>query len=151
MERNENTNWISGIDHLLAEIRTAEYAYGTLVTADVYPSRRPYFKKRHFQLAQHGKVLEEELNTITGGKFPTSDRGKARIFEPLETTILEQPLDRDEVDALLVQKEQELVQLYQEVLSRPIHSTVTSAILQSQAEELNNLLLGLRIDLQVKT
>lgn len=150
MDLNDNTNWRSDIDNLLAEIKAAEHVYGTLVAADVHPNKRPYFKKRHFTLAQDGKVLKEEFNTITGGKFPRSDRYKERIFEPLETMILEQPLNNGEVDALIVQKEQELVQLYQKVLARPIHSEVTVAILQSQAEELNNLLLGLKIDLQVK-
>jgi len=66
------------------------------------------------------------------------------------TTILEKSMSNDEVDVLIFHKERELVQSYQKVLIYQNLPGVTISILQSQTEELNDLLLGLIIDLQVK-
>lgn len=151
MKFNKNKDWVTSIENLLVEVKAAEKVYGTLVTADVYPHKRPYFKKRHFKMAYNGMVLEDELDTITGGQYSKPDTAKGSIFEPMETMILEKSMSNDEVDALILQKEQELVQSYQKVLTYQNLPEVTIAILQSQAEEVNNLLLELKIDLQIET
>lgn len=151
MKLNKNNDWVTSIENLLVEVKDAEKAYGTLVTADVYPHKHPYFKKRHFKMAYNAMVLEDELDTITEGQYSKPDTTKGSIFAPMETMILEKSMSNDEIDALILQKEQELVQFYQKVLTYRNLPNVTTAILQSQAEEVNNLLLGLKIDLQVET
>lgn len=150
MKLNKNYDWLTSMESLLAEVKTAGKVYGTLVTADVYPHKRPYFKKRHFKMAFNAMVLEDELDTIAEGQYSKPDTTKGSIFKPMETMILEQSMSNDEVDALILQKEQELVHSYQKVLAYPDFPEVTIAILQSQAEEVNNLLLGLKI-VQIET
>lgn len=146
-----NTNETTSLERLLTEIKDGEKVYGTLVTADVYPQKRPYFKKRHFKMADDAKVLERELNTITNGHYTKPDPREGTIFGPMETMVLERSMTHRELEILLVHKEQELVQSYQRVLAHANLSNVTLAILQSQAEDLNNLLLGLKIDTAVGT
>jgi len=150
MKLNKNNDWLPNIETLLAELKAAEETYGTLVTADVYPHKRPYFKRRHFKMAYNALVLEDELDTITGGRYTRPDIAKDSIFESMGTTILEKSMSNDEVDVLIFHKERELVQSYQKVLIYQNLPGVTISILQSQTEELNDLLLGLIIDLQVK-
>lgn len=152
MEWNTNNEGTTRLEKVLMDIKAGEKAYGTLVTADVYPHKRPYFKKRHFKMADDAKVLERELNTITNGQYTRPDSTtKGGIFEPMETMALERSMTRKELDVLILHKEQELVESYQQVLDHPNLPNVTMAILQAQAEDLNNLLLGLKIDTAVGT
>lgn len=152
MEWNTNDESTTGLEKMLMDIKAGEKAYGTLVTADVYPHKRPYFKKRHFKMADDAKVLERELDTITNGQYTRPDTTtKGGIFEPMEKMALERSMTRNELDVLVVHKEQELVRSYQQALAHRNLPNVTVAILQSQAEDLNNLLLGLKIDTAIGT
>jgi uncharacterized protein YbaP (TraB family) len=55
-----------------------------------------------------------------------------------------------EVDRLILKKEQDLIKKYQEVLDYPDIPDATDALLQSQAEDMNDIAQKLRLDLNLE-
>jgi hypothetical protein len=142
---------LKALKRLLKDIRSGEQAYASLIRADRFPKKGPYFKKRHFQLAKQAKGLARELNTI----FPSGMReslGRYRgIFVPMEKSMLEQSLSQTGLDALLLQKERELLLCHQRVLALGALPIGTAVMLQTWVEELNGLLLDMSRDLLRKS
>ena len=151
MNVKENTDWRTDAENLLAELRAAEKAYGTLSTSNVYPHQGSYFKKQHFKRSAFATILKDELYTISGRDREQAATRRKPIFETLENLILEKSMTDWEVDTLIVQQEQELIVRYQNVLRHGDLPNTTAAILQAQAEELNNQLQDLKTDLRIKT
>lgn len=145
MKKNSE-RWEDSAENLLAEIQAAKKAYSVFVTSDRYPHKQHFFKKQYFRLKAFARVLEDEMKTVNGTN-KLERRNDDHIFEKMEFQILEGNLTDVEVDTLIAQKEQELLILYQEVLSLYIPG-VTKAILQAQAEELNNDLQRSKADLR---
>ncbi|WP_339709173.1 hypothetical protein [uncultured Kriegella sp.] len=145
MKKNSE-RWEDRAENLLAEIRAAKKAYSVFVTSDRYPHKQHFFKKQYFRLKAFVSILEDEMETVNGSNRLENPNDQ-HIFEKMEFQILEGNLTDVEVDTLIVQKEQELLILYQEVLGLYIPD-VTKAILQSQAEELNNDLQKSKADLR---
>lgn len=140
--------WDTLLERLIAEIQASEKVYGTLVQSDRHPGHQPYFNKRFFKQQHSAHLLAEEFRTITGREL-TVPKKDDTIFATLQSKLLEQNLSDSEVDVLIIAKEQELVVLYQKVLLNSELPNTTGAILQSQAEEQNQLLHGLRLDYRV--
>ncbi|HZJ18852.1 MAG TPA: hypothetical protein VFD35_00680 [Pricia sp.] len=148
MVRTENA-WDVQLENLLTEIRASEKAYGTLVQSDRYPRFRPFFKKRYFRQQHSRMILDEEFEVIKGRSAKETGPKSNLIFSSLENRLLEDKMTDREIDALIIRSEEELLLKYQQVLSHPELPNVTDALLQSQAEEGNNLLQGLRTDYQI--
>lgn len=146
----QNENCGAKADFLLSELTISEKAYATFVQADIYPHKRPYFLKNHFQRAAFTRVLLDEFETLGHRTTTKTNKGANAIFEPLERQVLEGNLSDSELDTLVINREQELLILYQDLLACDLPN-VTSAILQSQAEQLNNSLQALKTDLRIKT
>ena len=127
----------------------SEKTYGTLVQSDRYPKKRTYFQKRHLQQQHSAHILADEFFIITGKKPIDPEKSDTSIFNSLESKLLENTLTEKEVDVLIMEKEQDLIVLYQRVLAHKALPGTTDAILQSQAEELNGFLNGLRIDYRI--
>ena len=151
MDTSDKRDWKSNLEILFAELMAAEKVYGTLVTADRYPHKRDYFKHRHFQYTTFAKILKDEYFAITD-RQPAANAGDDynRIFRPTEELLLERPMTDTEADALIVKVEKRLITKYQELLSFNELPNTTNAILQSQAEELNNEWQKLKTNLQIK-
>lgn len=132
---------------LLSELKASKEAYATCVQADVYPQKRPYFEKSYEQRAVFYTILREEF-ILLGHTEKSEPMTSDPIFGPMERRILEERLSDRELDMLIVHKEQRLLNLYQEVLIYDLPN-VTMAFLQSQAEQLNDNLYALRLNLAV--
>ncbi len=145
-----NERWDQTLEKLVIEVSASEKVYGTLVQSDRYPQYRPYFQKRYFKQQHSAHILVDELYNVKGEKPLEPDVPYESIFSSLENRLLEDTMTDHKVDVLLISKEQELVLFYQRVLAHPELPGVTNAILQSQAEELNNMLYALRLDQRVK-
>lgn len=148
MVRTENA-WDVQLENLLTEIRASEKAYGTLVQSDRYPRFRPFFKKRYFKQQHSRMILDEEFEVIKGRKAKENGPKSNLIFSSMENRLLEDKMTDREIDAIIIRSEEELLLKYQQVLSHAELPNVTDALLQSQAEEGNNMLQGLRTDYKI--
>src|SRR5690606_18083675 len=151
MKFDSDNEPLKALRRLLKDIKSGEQAYATLIRADRFPKKSPYFKKRYFQLAEQVKLLARELIAI----FPMDSAeylGRYRgIFSPMEKAMLEKSLSQTELDALLLQKERELLLCYQRVLAHGTLPIGTACMLQTWIEELNGQLLELSMDLLIKS
>ncbi|WP_373518002.1 hypothetical protein [Pricia sp.] len=148
MTRTENA-WNAQLQDLITQIWASERAYGTLVQSDRYPRFRPFFNKRYFKQQHSRLILDEEFEVIEGRKAKESSPNNNLIFSSVENRLLEDKMTDREIDALIIRSEEELLLKYQQVLAHPELPNVTDALLQSQAEEGNNMLQGLRTDYQI--
>ncbi|MUH35588.1 hypothetical protein D9O36_07035 [Zobellia amurskyensis] len=149
MER-ERTAWENALNELVAETHACERTYGTLIQSDRYPTWLAYFKKRHFEEVDFEKILTNEYHAVTERKVARPAEVDKPIFESLETQLLEKNLSDKEVNVLITAKEQALVLQYQNLLAFGSLPKTTSALLQSQAEDLNSTLQSLRMDYNTK-
>lgn len=149
MEKKEAIDWKSELENLCAELRAGEAVYATVVTADIYPHKREYFKARHFQWVSFAKVLEEELYTLASHKPSRIDSKSGHIFKTAEHSLLEKPLTDRDVDALVIELEYKLILRYREILKIPHMPDTTKAILQSQEEKMNNEWQKMQSDFQI--
>lgn len=151
MERTTKRNWRDKLELLINELIAAEKVYGTLVQSDRHPHKRPYFKHRHFQYGTFANILDDEFFAITDRRPAENRTGEDDlIFQPLERSLLTQSKSKEDIDAQILQVERSMILRYQEILTHGDLPNTTNAILQSQAEELNNewqkLKSNLRID-----
>ncbi|HET8736351.1 MAG TPA: hypothetical protein VFM69_07115 [Pricia sp.] len=144
-----NGDWEPKADILLSELKASKEAYATCIQADIYPQKRPYFEKIYEQRAVFYTILREEFNLLWHKEKDGSMTLPDPIFEPMERRILEEKLTDRELDLLIVQKEQKLLDLYQKLLIYD-WPNVTKAFLQSQAEQLNDEIYALQLDLAIK-
>ncbi|PKA97689.1 hypothetical protein B0O79_1358 [Flavobacteriaceae bacterium MAR_2009_75] len=151
MENTKKRDWRDKLELLFIELIAAEKVYGTLVQSDRHPHKRPYFKHRHFQYGTFANILNDEFLAITERR-PTENRTGENdlIFQPLEQSLLTQSTSKEDIDAQILKVERIMILRYQEILTHGELPNTTNAILQSQAEELNNewqmLKSNLRID-----
>lgn len=146
-----NEKWDVKLERLIAEIIDSEKIYGTLVQSDRYPRQRPLFKRRHFKQQHNSHILTDEFHTIIGRDLTKPQTLPEPIFKSMQTTLLEKNLTDSEVAILIIAKEQALLRLYQDVLTYPELPNTTNAIVQAQAEDLNNTLQGLRLDHRINS
>lgn len=142
----QNDKSLSEVEFLFSELEASEKAYASFIQADIYPHKRPYFEKSYRQRTAFTAILRDEFETIGYSTSAPSKNPAHTIFEPMEHQVLEDNLGEAKLDSLIVEKEEELLLLYQKVLARDLPN-VTLAILQSQAGQLNNNLQELRTDL----
>ncbi|MFC4096134.1 hypothetical protein [Euzebyella saccharophila] len=139
------------LESIYSELISAESIYATLIQADRFPHKRPYFKHRYFQYGTFAKNLHEEVVAVTGHKpLRNAVNEDTSIYKSIESSILEESLTVQEVDALVVKTEKKLISRYQQVLKYSELSNTTQAILESQVEELNNEWQKLRSNLQIE-
>ncbi|CAM4146815.1 hypothetical protein [Zobellia nedashkovskayae] len=149
MER-ERTAWENALNELIAQAHACERTYGTLIQSDRYPTWQAYFKKRHFEEKDFEKILADEYHAITQNEIPNSIQTDTPIFESVEKQLLEKNLSDREVNVLLTANEQDLVLHYQNLLAFNNLPKTTSALLQSQAEDLNNTIQSLKMEYNTK-
>ena len=142
-----NEQWPIDLENLIIEIMVAEKVYGTIIQADRHPHKSPYFKKRHFKLQRFAHNLSEEFYILEGRKPSVSEKANLAIFN--SRNFLEDKMTDRELDFLIMEKEQALSVQYQKVLAYNSLPATTNAILQSQAEELNNLIQELLLDYKI--
>ncbi|MBG47615.1 MAG: hypothetical protein CML05_04925 [Pseudozobellia sp.] len=151
MHNSDNQSIFNRLEALFAQLFSAERVYGTLVTSDRHPSKRDYFKHRYFQYSSFAAILKHEILAVTdqvaSPDVPKTDR---LILNDLENSLLERPLTGTEVDELIVKAEKKLILKYQELLAYTDLPNTTNAILQSQAEELNNEWQKLKSNLEIE-
>jgi hypothetical protein len=136
--------------NLCLELRGAEAIYATLVTADLYPHKRGYFRTRHFQYGTFAKAVENECYFITGHRPALTSKKPNTVFKLEEEVILEMHMTDGEVDTLIGNIELELISRYQEILQYDNLPIFTKSILASQAEELNNQWRKLQMNLKIE-
>jgi hypothetical protein len=125
--------------------------YEKLVTANKYPLKKPFFEFQQRQRTAFGKILEDEIYVVTSRNPEIDDVEEQRIFLPLPESVWEEKLSSLELDRWIVGKEQLLIHRYQDVLLHTELPNTTSAILQAQAELLNNRLKKLEMDLIINS
>ncbi|OWW26219.1 hypothetical protein B4Q04_00610 [Zobellia sp. OII3] len=149
MER-ERSAWENALNELVAQTKACEHTYGTLIQSDRYPTWQTYFKKRHFEERDFDKILADEYYAVNENKVVPDIRTETPIFEPLEKQLLEKNLSDREVIVLITANEEALVLQYQNLLAFDKLPKTTSALLQSQAEDLNSTIQSLRMDYNTK-
>ncbi len=150
MEESKKTRdaMLSG---LLADILGAESTYNRLATENRYPRKTQFFRGLQEQKRQFALRLAHEhyvLYRVKQAEFPASQSG---IYTSLPPGLAEGSLTSNEVDSWVISTEQELADAYQRVLLYPGLPNVTYALMESQAEEINGILLKLRTDLRIHT
>ncbi len=144
----QGQDWKLAAKSLLFELEASKKAYASFIQADIFPHKRPYFEKSYRERSTFGDRLHYEFNVVAYESHSPSIRTNEPIFGPMELNVLEGNLTNGVLDKLIVQKEEELLALYQKLVSYDLPN-ITVALLQSQAETLNNNLLALKLDLRI--
>ena len=142
--------WREELEYLIAEVMASKKAYGALTNSDRHPHKQAYFKKRFKRQQYFGEVLKEEFRVQNIGTKEQLENTHAPIFSSFENDLLEDSMTDKKVDLLILEKEQDLIVIYQRVLAHIELPGLTNAILQSQAEELNGMRQGLLLDYRIK-
>lgn len=139
------------LENLVKELMASEKVYGTLAQSDRYPKKRPYFQKRRVKQQRFAQISNDEFFVIKGQNPVEPEKSDTSIFNSLERKLSGDTLTEKEVDLLIMEKEQDLIVLYQRVLAHKGLPGTTEALLQSQVEELNGSLYGLRLDYHINS
>lgn len=149
MEMNRK-QWESRMENLLCEIKSSKTAYIKLSEQHKYPQKEPFFKQQAAQRMDFEKIFGDELSTVEEKEFVFDGKEKHYIFDTVANTVADGNLSDIALDRLILQKEQDLIKKYQEVLSYSHIPDATAAIFQAQAEDMNNTVLKLRVDLNLE-
>lgn len=144
IDQNRETD----LANLLSEIIASADAYDRLAAANHYPASNLFFRHQQQQRTRFAHLLAQEyhvIHKVSWNNYPVSEHAYIH-FPPALTDGNMEPLD---VEAWVIEKEQELVFSYQRVLTRTDLTDVTYAILESQAEEINNTLQKLHMELRI--
>ncbi len=147
--KNDNERWETKFEDLLYEIMASKDAYEKLRVANKYPLKNTFFEYQARQRTAFGQILADEIHVVTNRKPQIDYEDERRIFIPIPEVLLEGKMSSIETDQWVAQKEQELIYRYQDLLLHIELPNTTSAILQSQAGQLNNQLKKLEIDLKI--
>jgi hypothetical protein len=134
--------------YLMSEIIASADAYDRLASADNYPAGNLFFRQHQQQRTRFAHLLAHEYHVIhreSWSNYPVAEHAYIHFPPALEDGSLD-PL---EMEAWVIEREQELVLSYQRVLTTAGLPSVTYALLESQAEDINNTLLKLRVDLKI--
>ena len=142
--------WETKMEGLLREIKASEQAYIKLSRQGKYPQRESFFKQQAAQRTDFAKIFADELATVEDSDFVFDSREKPYIFDTVASTVANGDPSDIALDRLILQKEQELIEKYQEVLSYSYIPDATAAIVQAQAEDINNTILKLKVDLNLE-
>src|SRR5690606_7147669 len=146
----DRKQWETRMENLLREIRASKEAYIKLSEQHKYPQKESFFKQQAEQRMEFEKVFGDELSTVDEEGYVSDCMDREHIFDTVVSTVANGNLSDVALDRLILQKEQELIEKYQEVLSYSQIPEATSAILQAEAEDMNNMVLKLRVDLNLE-
>jgi len=146
----DRKQWETRMENLLCEIRASKEAYIKLSEQHKYPQKESFFKQQAEQRMDFEKVFGDELSTVEEEGYVSDCMDREHIFDTVVSTVANGNLSDVALDRLILQKEQELIEKYQEVLSYSQIPEATSAILQAEAEDMNNMVLKLRVDLNLE-
>ncbi len=134
--------------YLLSEIIASADAYDRLAAANHYQASNLFFRLQQQQRIRFAHLLAHEYHMVH--KVNWSDHPVAEhAYIHFPPALADGSMDPLKVEAWVIEKEQALVHSYQRVLATLDLPGVTYALLQSQAEEINNTLLKLRVDLRI--
>lgn len=142
--------WEKKMENLLCEIKSSAEAYIQLSGQHGYPQKESFFKQQAAQRMDFEKIFGDELTTVEKETFINDCRNTPHIYDTVVETVVNDNLSDIALDRLILEKERELITKYQEVLSYAHIPDATAAILQAQAEDMNNTLLKLRVDLNLE-
>jgi hypothetical protein len=148
MKKDKN-DWVKDTGKLIIVMKAIENAYATFVLSDRFPIKNTYFLKRHLELKHFAQIIDEELDLFTYSKPENTILENKPSLMWFEQILLEEPLSDLEVDCLIMNKELELLAMYQAVLSNKMLPNGFKTIIQSQTEELNNLLQTLKLEYRI--
>ncbi|GGW41385.1 hypothetical protein [Arenibacter certesii] len=142
--------WITRLDDLLCEVISSKEAYSKLSLTEDIPLKRQFFKEQAEQRLDFEQILSDEIIAVKeGGVFKRKKEG-ACIFDNVAEKVNSTGLTSIEVDRLILQREQDLIRKYQEVLNYENIPDATNAILQSQAEDINDIAQKLILELNLE-
>src|SRR5690606_23822483 len=146
----DRKQWETKMGDLWCEINASKEAYIALSGQHKYPQKEPFFSQQAAQRMDFEKIFGDELTTVKEGGIIKDCKDKEFIFDPVTGILANDNLSDVAIDRLILQKELELIGKYQEVLSYPYIPDATAAILQAEVEDMNNMVLKLRIDLNLE-
>ncbi len=138
----------SNLEYLLTEIIASADAYDRLAASNQYQASNLFFRIQQQQRTLFAHLLAHEyrmVHKVNWNNHTVAEHAYIH-FPPALADGTMDPLD---VEAWVIEKEQALVNSYQRVLASSGLPGVTYAIMESQAEEINNSLLKLRVDWQI--
>lgn len=142
-------DWTTHLHRLILELEGAERKYGELAEMESYRDKHLYFRKQQLQRLKFSRILRDELQVVTvteRSMIPT----EPLIFEKIETKNKKGLVGLHQLENQLIDKERNLVEGYQHLLGDDGVSYLGDALLQSQVEEINNGLEGLKLDYRLK-
>ncbi|MDX1364088.1 hypothetical protein [Arenibacter latericius] len=146
----DSGNWKIRLDDLLCEVISSKEAYRELSLTEEILQKRQFFKEQAEQRQDFEQILSDEIIAVKeGGVFKRKKEGVC-IFDDVAEKVNSKNLTAIEVDRLILQREQDLIKKYQEVLAYENIPDATNALLQSQAEDINDIAQKLILDLNLE-
>lgn len=147
---NFRNEWEAKLENLLTELLVSENAYRKSALMNKYPERSAFFKSQESQREEFASVLAEELNTINNERVRSRNLIEDTIYETVAHIALQENMTLVELDRMILNKEKALVGKYQYVLADKGIPDTTDAILQAQAEAINEGLQQQQLELNIE-
>lgn len=142
--------WETKLDDLFCEVIASKEAYEQLSLTKKLPQKQSFFRQQAEQRREFEKILSHEIVVIKEGGMVKRKKDDACIFDTVAATVNSRNLTAIEVDRLILKKEQELIRKYQDVMEYEDIPEATDALLQSQAEDMNDIAQKLRLELNLE-
>lgn len=146
----DRTHWTKKIDDLLCEVITSKETYNELSRTEDIPQKQQFFKQQAQQRQRFEKILSDEILALNDGGVVKRRKEGICVFDAVAAKVNSGDLTAIEVDRLILQKEQALLTKYQEILAFKDLPDVTAALLQSQAEDMNDIIQKLKLELNLE-
>ena len=146
----DSAHWVTTLEELLCEIVASKEAYEEMSLTEELERKRIFFMQQAAQRKEFEKNLREEIVAVKEGGVYKLKKDSPCIYDGVAATVGSRNLTAIEVDRLILLREKDLIKKYQEVLNHKNLPDTTDAILQAQAEDINDIIQKLVLELNLE-